>query len=65
MAEAPAAPGPAVAQWDLPLAQALHQEGAGGYAVVHAEGLVGAARFAAGAGRHGQVASPESAAGPA
>ena len=43
----------AYAQWDLPLAQALHQEGAGGYAVVHAEGLAGGARFAAGAGRHG------------
>jgi enoyl-CoA hydratase len=48
----------AYAQWDLPLAQALHQEGTGGYAVVHAEGLAGAARFAAGAGRHGQPAGP-------
>lgn len=64
MAEAPAAPGPAVAQWDLPLAQALHQEGAGGYAVVHAEGLAGAARFAAGAGRHGEPADPDPARTP-
>ena len=45
----------AFAQWDLPLADALRQEGAGGYAVVAAEGLAGAARFAAGAGRHGQT----------
>jgi enoyl-CoA hydratase len=43
----------AQAQWDLPLADALQREGAGGYAVVQAEGLTGAARFAAGAGRHG------------
>ena len=42
------------AQWNLPLAQALQQEGAGGFAVVQAEALAGAARFAAGAGRHGQ-----------
>ena len=40
-------------QWELPLAQALQQEGAGGHAAVLAEGLAGAARFAAGAGRHG------------
>ena len=44
----------AFAQWDLPLAEALQREGAGGFAVVHAEGVSGAARFAAGAGRHGQ-----------
>jgi len=43
----------AFGQWDLPLDQALQREGAGGFAVVHAEGLAGAARFAAGAGRHG------------
>ena len=43
----------AFAQWDLPLDQALQREGAGGFAVVAAEGLAGAARFAAGAGRHG------------
>jgi enoyl-CoA hydratase len=46
----------AFAQWDLPLAQALQQEGAGGHAVVQAEGAAGAARFAAGAGRHGKPA---------
>ncbi|WP_088287122.1 crotonase/enoyl-CoA hydratase family protein [Ideonella sp. A 288] len=43
----------AFAQWDLPLAEALQREGAGGVAVVAAEGLSGAARFAGGAGRHG------------
>jgi len=43
----------AVAQWDLPLAQALQREGAGGYGVVATEGLAGAARFAGGEGRHG------------
>jgi len=42
------------AQWDLPLAQALQQEGAGGYPVVEAESIAGAARFAGGAGRHGR-----------
>ena len=46
----------AFAQWDLPLAQALQHEGAGGHAVVQAEGAAGAARFAAGAGRHGKPA---------
>lgn len=44
----------AFAQWDLPLAEALQREGAGGYPVVFAEAQAGAARFAAGAGRHGQ-----------
>ena len=44
----------AYAQWDLPLAQALQQEGAAGHASALAEGIAGAARFAAGAGRHGQ-----------
>jgi enoyl-CoA hydratase len=44
----------ACAQWDLPLAEALAREGAGGYAVVQAEAIDGAARFAAGAGRHGR-----------
>ncbi|MFO1219683.1 MAG: crotonase/enoyl-CoA hydratase family protein [Burkholderiaceae bacterium] len=44
----------AFAQWDLPLAEALQREGAGGYPVVAAEAVAGAARFAAGAGRHGQ-----------
>jgi len=43
----------AFAQWDLPLADALRREGAGGFDVVRSEGLAGAARFAAGAGRHG------------
>ncbi len=43
----------AYAQWDLSLAQALQQEGAGGWPVVQAEAVAGAARFAAGAGRHG------------
>lgn len=46
----------ALAQWDWPLAQALAHEGAGGFEVVAAEGLAGAARFAAGAGRHGGAA---------
>lgn len=45
-----------LAQWNLPEAQALQQEGAGGYPVVAAEGAAGAARFAAGAGRHGAPA---------
>jgi enoyl-CoA hydratase len=44
----------AFAQWDLPLPEALRNEGAGGYAVVLEEGVAGAARFAAGAGRHGR-----------
>ena len=46
----------AFAQWSLPLDLALQQEGAGGYSVVEDEGLQGAARFAAGAGRHGEPA---------
>jgi enoyl-CoA hydratase len=44
----------AFAQWDLSLRDALRQEGAGGYPVVFEEGIAGAARFAAGAGRHGR-----------
>jgi len=47
----------AIRQWDLPLEDALRLEGAGGFAVVAAEGLAGARRFAAGAGRHGEPAS--------
>jgi enoyl-CoA hydratase len=43
----------AFAQWDLPLAEALQREGAGGHSAALAEGVAGAARFAAGAGRHG------------
>ncbi|MEI6025776.1 MAG: crotonase/enoyl-CoA hydratase family protein [Betaproteobacteria bacterium] len=46
----------ALAQWGLPTGQALQQEGAGGYQVVHDEGVPGAARFASGAGRHGEPA---------
>ncbi|WP_233800088.1 crotonase/enoyl-CoA hydratase family protein [Paraburkholderia sp. HP33-1] len=37
------------------LAEALRREGSGGYAAVLAEGLAGAARFASGAGRHGET----------
>ena len=40
-------------QWDLPLAEALRREGAGGVEIVMREGMAGAARFVAGAGRHG------------
>jgi enoyl-CoA hydratase len=43
----------AYAQWDLDLPQALHQEWQRGKACI-ASGLEGAARFAAGAGRHGK-----------
>jgi enoyl-CoA hydratase len=43
----------AYAQWDLPLADALTQEGAWGVPIVAAEGVHGAAQFAGGAGRHG------------
>lgn len=46
----------AFAQWSLPLAEALQHEGARGMAAAVAEGLPGAARFAAGAGRHGSSA---------
>lgn len=44
----------AYAQWDQPLANALREEGARGTPMVFAEGVAGAARFAGGAGRHGQ-----------
>ena len=40
-------------QWSLPLHAALQAEGAGGWPVIEAESKPGAARFAAGAGRHG------------
>ncbi len=43
----------AYAQWDLPLPEALHQEWQRGKQCI-AEGLQGAGRFAAGAGRHGK-----------
>ncbi len=41
------------AQWDLPLREALHQEWERGKQCI-GEGLQGAARFAAGQGRHGK-----------
>jgi len=44
----------AYAQWDMPLAEALRREGAQGTPMVFAEGEAGAARFAGGAGRHGE-----------
>lgn len=40
-------------QWDYELDEALRREGAGGYPIVFAEAMDGAARFAHGAGRHG------------
>ena len=43
----------ALAQWDLPLPDALAAEGAGGFPIVAAEAIAGAKRFAEGAGRHG------------
>ena len=43
----------AYAQWDLPLAEALRQEGAQGAPIVFAEGVAGAQEFVGGAGRHG------------
>jgi len=43
----------AYAQWDLPLPQALQQEWDRGKRCI-SEGLQGAARFAAGQGRHGE-----------
>jgi enoyl-CoA hydratase len=43
----------AYAQWDLPLAEALRQEGRLGVPIVAAEGAAGAERFVQGAGRHG------------
>ncbi|QXL84523.1 crotonase/enoyl-CoA hydratase family protein [Comamonas sp. NLF-1-9] len=46
----------AYAQWDLPLQAALQHEGRQGVPLVAAEGAAGAARFARGAGRHGQAA---------
>lgn len=43
----------AYGQWDLELGQALAAEARGGVAVLEAEALAGAGRFASGAGRHG------------
>ena len=40
-------------QWDLELEQALAAEARGGVAVLEAEAVAGAGRFASGAGRHG------------
>ncbi|MBB3640572.1 crotonase/enoyl-CoA hydratase family protein [Variovorax atrisoli] len=48
----------AYAQWDMPLAEALRREGSLGVPVVFAEGQAGAARFAGGAGRHGEFGRP-------
>ncbi|WP_454256132.1 crotonase/enoyl-CoA hydratase family protein [Pseudomonas sp. Marseille-Q8238] len=47
----------AFAQWALPLADALRHEGKQSTPMVFAEGEKGAARFALGAGRHGDFAS--------
>ncbi|MDM0110932.1 crotonase/enoyl-CoA hydratase family protein [Variovorax sp. J22R133] len=47
----------AYAQWDLPLADALRQEGVHGVPIVAAEGKAGADRFAKGAGRHGNFSN--------
>jgi enoyl-CoA hydratase len=49
----------AISQWDYPLAEALTREGAGAYPVLAAEAVAGAARFAAGAGRHGRFETDE------
>lgn len=44
----------AYAQWDMPLAEALRQEGKQGAPIVAAEGQAGARRFVGGEGRHGK-----------
>ncbi len=44
----------AYAQWDLPIDEALRQEGRQGAPIVAAEGKAGAKRFEHGAGRHGR-----------
>lgn len=41
-------------QWELPLADALRNEGKKGYPIVFKEAIEGARRFTGGAGRHGQ-----------
>lgn len=46
-------------QFDFNLTTALQHEFANGLQVLHAEGLAGAARFAAGAGRHGSFVEIE------
>ena len=48
----------AIAQWDLPLREALRAEGAGGLPVVASEAVAGAERFVSGAGRHGSFDDP-------
>lgn len=48
----------AMSQWDFSVQDALQREGAAGYPVVFEEALEGAARFAAGAGRHGSFEKP-------
>lgn len=45
----------ALGQWDHDLAESLRREGAGAYEVIEQESLAGAARFAGGAGRHGDL----------
>ena len=45
-------------QWSLDLPDALQRELALGLGALQQEGIAGAARFAAGAGRHGAAASP-------
>lgn len=45
-------------QWDLPLAEALRQEGRLGAPIVAAEGKAGADQFVQGAGRHGAFGAP-------
>jgi enoyl-CoA hydratase len=50
----------AYAQWDLPLAEALRQEGKRGAPIVAAEGEAGARRFTQGAGRGGRFGEPGS-----
>ncbi|GII78885.1 enoyl-CoA hydratase [Sphaerisporangium rufum] len=47
---------------DLPLLEALRAEGAAGVPIVAREGVAGAARFAAGAGRHGGLPAEQAAA---
>ena len=49
--------------FDLTMSAALRAEGTAGAPVVAAEGLAGAARFGAGAGRHGSFDSPSDASG--
>ena len=44
----------AYAQWDLPLSEALRQEGRGSTPIVAEEGKAGALRFERGEGRHGR-----------